>query len=307
VTVELRDVSLGEAVEKTLHPFGMTGVKVETPGKARAVTLSLREGSLWEAVDGLEKAAGIRLDLQSGEISDRQEPEVRPSGTGDVRIGTGGSWAGHSGPGGSESVLRLSAWLPPGAWACSAELEDVELTAEGGGKILSRLMPQLEGERRRGLPTQMEVGGVAVRPENLKGVKKASVRGTLRMGFPRDIERLVKPLVPLPSEVALLGGTVKLTTLGRSEDGDWKLELESSGGSEPFTVLLSVEDAAGAWLGDLRTLNPRPGTSFYMTGGWEPSVEGKPARWVIVRSVGEVSVKIPFSLSSIDVPRSVKD
>jgi hypothetical protein len=307
VTLELRDVSVGEAVVKTLHPFGMTGVKVESQGKGRLIALSLRDVALWEAVDGLEKAAGIRVDLSSGELSDRPEPEVLPSGTGDVRIGTSGSWGSHSGPGGSESVLHVTAWLPPGAWACSAELEEVELTAEGGGKIPSRLMPELEGERRRGLPTRMEVGGIAVRPENLKGFKKASVRGTLRLGFPRDLERIERPILPLPSEVALLGGTVKLASLARTPDEGWKLELESSGGSEPFSVLLSVEDAAGAWLGDLATLRPKPGTSSSRVGWWEPSVEGKPARWVILRSVGEVSVKVPFALSPIDVPRSQKD
>ncbi len=308
ITVDLRDVSLGVAVERTLHPLGMTGANVEPAAKGRVVSLSLRDVSLWEAVDGLEKAGGVRLDPNNGELSDRPDPEPRTSGTGEVRIGAGVSWGSHSDArGGSQSVLHLYAWLPPGGWACSAEFQEVELTAQGGERIPSRLLPRLEGERKRGLPTRMEVGDLAVRPENLKGVKRAAVRGTLRLGFPRDLERFENPVLRLPSEVAVQGGTVKLSSMERTPEGDWKMELDSSGGTEPFTVLLSLEDAAGIWLGDLGTLRLQPGSSSYRNAGWVSWVEGKPARWVVLRSVGEVWVKIPFELSSLDVPRSGKE
>ena len=163
----------------------------------------------------------------------------------------------------------------------------------------------LDSVRRTGLPSEVGAGCLTVRRPLLKGVKNLTVRATLTLGVPRDIERTV--MDRLLGKVELLGGSIALEKLAREEGGRWDVKIDGEGGREPFTVLLSVEDAAGRWLGDLHTLALTPGGSRGISSSSSRLGEGIPARGVVTRVVGEDEIKVPFTLSGIPPPRSSGD
>lgn len=73
-------------------------------------------------------------------------------------------------------------------------------------------------------------------------------------------------------------------------------DVDTEGGSESGTMLLSVEDTAGRWMGDLMTLTLRPGGSMRTSRGayLQP---GTPARCIVTRAVGTDVFEAPFSLT----------
>jgi hypothetical protein len=294
ISVRLHEVFLAEALPQLLHPFGMTNLKISDELANRKVTLSLENSAFWEALDRLEEAAKVLVDLSSGEIRAGARTTSEWSGRGDVRV-SATSWGSRGGskiP--TQDLLSLHAWLPPGSWACSAELENLVTTDETGKIIAGNWQGALDGIRHYGRPSYVELGGLAILPDHLKGLKTVTVSGTLKLGLPRDLERRV--MDKLPGKLLLLGGSVSVQKLLKSERWGWDLSVDSEGGDEPFTVLLSVEDAAGRWLGDLQTLTQRSRGS----SGSSRSVEllpGTPARCVVHRPVGQDILETPFTLT----------
>ncbi len=298
VSVELRDAPLAEALRATLHPFGMTESTAEKSLATKKLSLSLKDAPFWEAVERLEEAAGARLNLESG----RLEPgdAVPRAGSGQFRV-THTSWGSRSSGGGpSKPALFVRSWLPPGAWACSAAASDVELTNESGKPIECSWVPGLDSVRRPGLPSGIGVGLLTVDRASLKGVKSVTLRATLRLGVPRDFERV--SMERIPGKVGILGGEVTLDKLTRRDPDGWDISLGGRGGGEPFTVLLGVEDDAGAWLGDLHTLALHPNGSTSVSTSSFSLRKGTPVRCVVLRAIGEDGIDVPFTLTSIPVP-----
>ena len=298
VSAELRDVSLEEAFRATLHPFGLTRTSVKDPPAAKKISLSLKDAPFWEALERLEAAAGARMNLESG----RMEPgDAGPrAGAGAARV-THASWGSHSRGGGpSKAALFVRTWLPPGAWACSAAVSDVELTSEAGKPIEGDWVSGLDSVRRPGLPSGIGVGCLTVHRTALKGVQSVTLRATLRLGVPRDVERTA--MERIPGKVGILGGDVTLDKLTRRDPDGWDISLGGRGGGSAFTVLLSVEDGAGAWLGDLHTLALHPSGSIGVSTSSFSLRKGAPARCIVLRAIGEEEIKVPFTLTSIAVP-----
>jgi hypothetical protein len=193
------------------------------------------------------------------------------------------------------SALFPKAWLPPGAWVCHAELEDIAVTDEAGNKIEAGWHPDLETVRRPGLPTSVGLGTLTILPKNLEGLKSVTLRATFRWGYARDLERFV--LSPIPGKLKLASGIIAIDKLTKDPDKEWwDLSLNTENGDEGGTMLLSVEDDAGRWMGDLMTLTLRPGGSM----GTSRSASlrpGTPARCIVNRAVGVDLFEAPFSLT----------
>jgi hypothetical protein len=300
ITVEFREVPLAEAIRKVLNPFGMTETVVDEALAEKVVSLSLERSTFWEALECLEKTADIRIDPGSGRIQPAGWGVPARSGSGDVRVAWN-SWGNYSSGGGpSENSLHLKTWLPPGAWACSGSLEDLELIGDNGKKVDFKFVHGLDGVRNHGLPSGIGTGFLAIAPKAVKGLKSLTVRGTVALGFPRDVERHEILMDRAPASVAILGGQVTVERFSKNDRGDWDVGLAGSGGREPFTVLLSIEDSSGDWLGDLCTMELRPNRSN--SHGCFPSLrKGTPGRCVVTRAIGEVAMRIPFTVSSITV------
>lgn len=297
ITIELRDAPLVGAVRKTLYPFGYTEAKVDPLLAGRDVSLSLKEASFWEAVEELEKRSGGRFNLSNGVLHEAHPGDISRAGTGPVRL-TAHRWGSRSAGGASKSTLYLQAWSSPGAWACSAELEKVEVIGEGGVAIACEVVPGLEGKRHDGLPSESGVGLLAFSHDDLQGVKSLTVRGVLTLGFPRDAEVRKATLDPSPAVVKWESAKVGVEEL-KKEGGSWRVRLDGSAGDEGLTVLMSIEDAEGRWLGDLDTWRLYRRVSIGTSGtGWTLK-EGVPSRFVVLRAKGEDTVKLPFLLTGI--------
>lgn len=298
VTVELRDAPLADAIRAALHPFGLTETRVDEALTGKKVSLALKDAPFWEALERLEDAAGARMNLESGRM---ELGDAGPrAGAGEARV-THASWGSHSSGGGpSQAALFVKTWLTPGAWTCSAEFSEFELTNEAGKPIECRWVPSLDSVRRHGLPSGVGVGCLTVDRTALKGVKSATLRGTLMLGVPRDVERTA--MERIPGKVGILGGDVTLDKLARRDPDGWDVSFGGRGGGTAFTVLLSVEDIDGAWLGDLHTLAIGPSGSTGVSTSSFSLRKGAPARCVVLRAIGEEGIKVPFTLRSIAVP-----
>ena len=85
----------------------------------------------------------------------------------------------------------------------------------------------------------------------------------------------------------------------KREEGGWSVSMSGSGGGEHLTVLMSVEDARGKWLGDLQTWRLSSSGSIGSSGSGWTLKEGVPARFVVLRAKGEDLVKVPFTITGI--------
>jgi len=295
ISIQLVDAPLSDAVTQLLHPFGMTGAKVTPKADTRLVTLTIKEGSFWQVLDQLERQAKVHVDLSSGEISPADGPHEEKPGVGDLRF-FANSWGGRSsGNGPTHKALFTKAWLPPGAWACVAELDDVAATDEAGNKLEAQWHGSLDTARRQGLPSEVDLGTLTILPKDLTGKKTVTLRATLRLGYARDLERYV--LETIPGKMKLLGGSIEIDKLSKDPDKEWwDLSLNTETATEAGTMLLSVEDAAGRWMGDLMTLTMRPGHSMGTSRGAFLQA-GTPARCIVQRALGTDLVEVPFSLT----------
>lgn len=295
ISVRLDQVPLSDAVTQLLHPFGMTGAKVTPEAAERTVTLKIKEGSFWEVLEQLEGQAKVRVNLSSGRIDPDSGEPSRRFGTGDVRFTVDG-WGGRSGgKGPTYKALFPKVWLSPGAWACVADLDDVVVTDEAGNPIEAQWYDGLETVRKQGLPSGVDLGTLAILPENLKGKKTVTLRATLRLGYARDLERSV--MEPVPGKMKLGRAGLEIDKLSKDPAKEWwDLSLSLEGGGEAGTTLLSVEDAAGRWMGDLMTLAVRPRSSMSTSRGayLQP---GAPARCIVHRAVGADTFEVPYSVT----------
>lgn len=299
VSVDLRDAPLKEVLGKVLEPLGLTGVTLHEKLAAKTLTLKLEKTPIWESVERLEEAAGVRLDLSSGVLRPAagDEKPRRWSGTGEIRVEVP-SWGSYrSGAAAARKSLSLKTWLPPGSWAGSSDFQDVQVTDEAGKGLKVEtewVVHMAECRRNEGLPSAADSGVVVIPPEGLKGVKTISLKGTMVLNFPRDVERLEIPRIP--GKVAVMEGIVSLDTLTKDDRWGWTVQTGGTGARETYTVLMSIEDAAGRWLGDLHTMTIEPNSSRG-TGTSVRLKDGVPARCIVTRMIGQESVRVPFTLS----------
>lgn len=290
ISVDLRDVPLSEAVVRTLHPLGLTGLTVEDSLKARKVTLKLEKATMWDAVDRLSKAADVHLTPSTGTLG-REGSDLLEDGSGQdlLRIEAGG-WGSHSDGAVEWSSLHPRLWLSPGVWVSSIRLEDLTLKTAAGKSIDITRDDDLDCRRGEGLFTGAYLGKFLVSPADLKGVQKATLRATAFLRFPRDIERHIAPR--LLARVQLGEGYVELTGLTKNGQGTWDVGLGGVMTAERFRVLMSVEDRGGRFLGDLPGMDLHPGTSMGMSTSIRLGT-GVPDHLVVFRALGEDEVKVP--------------
>jgi hypothetical protein len=302
VTQALDGVTLAKAVESTLRPFGFDDLRDPPQDSDRRISVVLKDAGFWEVVEALETAASLQLDPASGTWSAAPERPKARVGSGGIRL-SGGSWGGVSSAGGKpQPALYLKAWLPPGAWPSSVMLEDVEMT-DSQGKVLE-VKQAMEGsaERRFRKPTETRLPALVADRDALKGVKTVNARGTLVLGFPRDVDRAEAPMPALPARVAMLGGWVSLDKLSLDIAGRWDCSIQGQGGTEPFDFLLSMEDADGHWLADLMADRLWPSSSFGAARTVDGGTQGTPARLVLLRTLGEETLRVPFALKGLPAP-----
>lgn len=219
ITVHLDQTPLSEAVPQLLHPFGMTGAKVDPAAAGWSLTLDLKDATFWEALELLERQANVKVDLRSGRIDPATEKPVARPGSGEVRFSAEG-WGGRGGSGGpTRKALFVKAWLPPGTWVCLADLNDIVVTDETENEIEAKWLPDLETVRREGLPTSVGMGTLAILPDKLKNVKSVTLRGNFRWGYARNLERFV--MSPVPGKLGLLGGSLEIDKLSKEPDKEW--------------------------------------------------------------------------------------
>lgn len=301
VTLDLKDVPLSEAVAKALHPFGLTGARLDDSMSDRKVSLSLDKAGFWEALERFEAAAGVRLCLETGLFRWNRETVAR-SGLSHARVTTG-SWGTTTRAGAPPlSFLSLQAWLPPGVWACSAEPEGLEVTDAAGGRIEARRYRGRKGQTRRALPSRSQLCALELDPDRLEAAKTIKVSGILIVRFARDIERIEVGIERVPVTVKVAGGDVFIDDVAEEGENEWGTVLEVSTQGEPYTFLASLEDAGGRWLGNLGTFTVDRKFPRVVSGSTSEPRDGQPARFVIFRAIGFETIKVPFTLTGIKPP-----
>jgi hypothetical protein len=302
ISLELREEPLPDALRRVLLPFGLEGVRPDAALAERKVSLSLREASLWEAIEGLEKAADASLDASSGLLGEKRALPIPSSGTGPALIVPGG-WGGHmSGKGPSRKALLIKAWFSPGSWVWSQEVGALEVVDAAGESVACDVHSSAGGERTYGLPS-WTAARLTFDRERLKGVTSVTVRGTFRIAFPRDVEQVVTPYRDLPAGVEVGGGTLTLRKLVKEDRGTWDVDLSAaSTGPEPISLLATLEDGEGRWLGDAGTVYLNPGVSTSSSSSGRRLREGTPARLAVFRATAVDTIEVPFRLPGIPVP-----
>jgi len=296
-TVDLRDVPLSEAILRVLHPLGLTGVRADGALKDRKVTLSLVGAPFWETVGRLEKAAHVKFLSTEGLVSDEGADARDMCGNEVGRILVQG-WGSKSMGGVTEHCISSTVWTSPGTWISSCRMDKVEVVSASGKMLLSRYDDHLNCRRNEGSFSKADLGWVCLASKEFVGHKQVVIRGTVILGFPRDIQRHAPG--KLLSRVEFEEGYIELSQLKRMERGDWAVGLGAMRNGGRFSVLMSVADAEGRWLGDLPGLTLEPGSSM----GMSTSVtlrEGVPARLVVLRALAEDEMQLPFSFQ-VPVP-----
>jgi hypothetical protein len=301
-TVALKNVPFAEAVERTLSAFGPVDLPADPALAGRAVSVALDRAAYWEAVEELERTGAAGLSLEDGRWMPGVAAAARRSGTGDVRVIAGG-WRSQAEAGDdARPMLYVEVWLAPGLWAPEMAGADVAVIDDRGRAVPAELVVDASGHRRPGRPNRMGVGGVALDAARAQGAKAFTIRGTVVAAFPRDVERVLAPAAAMPAVARMAGGgEVRIDRLDVAASGRWAYEVSSRGGTEDFDYLLALEDADGAWLGDLRADGQRAEGRRSASGDME-ALRARPSRMAVYRAIGLEKMRIPFVLPAVPAP-----
>ncbi|MBI3857419.1 MAG: hypothetical protein HY293_17165 [Planctomycetes bacterium] len=319
-TLDLKDLPLAEALEKSLGPFGIRGLLDPKRTYARGrVTLSLKDATAWQVLDALMTAAGIEIDEQPGPLShngiyavpwtfapaQRRSESFRSAEAGEARVYA----AAHGSEDGAEVHFQAYVALPPGHMARRVFLEDARLKDDQGrdlgasmeGAVISDTAPRHVGGNvawwnlwRRGKP---------LTAQDLGDAKSFDLEGTLVVAYPRNLERAEAEFPDITKPVQLTPSGVSLTLTLEPAEGDRfmaGLHWTIAKGEEVESIWVWVADSEGRILTD----TPRIEGSARDAGsmGGHVHVQGKVARAVAVRVSGEDLVKTPFAVKGIPRP-----
>jgi hypothetical protein len=293
VSAELKDVPFSEAIRQVLEPYGLKAAAGEG-GDARRVTVFLKGALFWEAIARLEEASGTKFHSSNGVFSAPTEWPVQSAGNAYARVEIG-RWGTRSRGGGeSKKALFLYAAVSPGAWACDAEVNDLNVVDRNGKPIAHEWDGSPGFGRTADGISRGDLGTVAIAPRELAGVEELVLTGTVALDVPNDIER--RFFSQVKGKIQVPGGSLRVEYLDRRDDGSWHYGVDVASDEAPVRALLSVEDENGRWMGDLRALYNKGHGSL----GVSSSVvlaEGKPFRSVATMALGIDRLEVPFRLS----------
>lgn len=314
LSIDLRDVPFPEAVRKVLHPFGQTQNTWTPAVGKRAVTLTLKDATLWQAHDALVQASEARSDPEDATgwyFGERKGPPSSyvHQNVGWVRLSAGGTSWQQENDRPWEKVVSLYAGLPPGAYASSWTVRDPEILDEKGRRLKARYTTHQPNDRIPGTATSRAIWNAFVAGEGLEGISSIRLKGSLILRFPSQLEPHEIDLrgLLLPHGVAVGGAGLEITKVGFDEKSRWwNLKVRGRSGEETVAVMSWLEDARRKTRRDAGFLRiPARGTLSSSSSHRIPKTP-EPAFLIMNRVVSEVELEIPIDLPRIPVTKRRK-
>ena len=319
LSLELRDVPLAEAIQRVFTPFGLRTKLSPKGGLPKAqITLTLKDATLWQALDAVTAEGQMEIDDDPGPLSvnaiyarpwtfapaRNRHRRFRWADAGEARVfGSAHGYVGNNDVGFEADVA-----LPPGHVARRVQIEDARLKDDTGRDLGA---PMEEKSSFASAPRHVTGNvvwwdlwrrGQPLTAKDLGEAKTFDLEGTLVVVYPKDLERAEVDFPDPSKPVHLKLPGISLTSSLKDPDKErYMAELEWSIDNE------KEGDAFWIWMTDAggRMLSDTPRIQFGPTGsmGGHVHVHGKIARAVLVRVWGEDVVKTPFVIKGIPRPR----
>jgi len=319
VTLTANEMPLKEVLDKVFPRFGPKPFdpSFHDPDLVnRRVTLDLKDATLWEAVDAVNAAAGVEVDVFDSRGVRIWKPgrEERPRfamNVGDARV-TLHVDKPQDDKGDRDIPFWVSVALPVGSCPVSWGIDECKLSDENRREIPVQADP-FRGKaarsallnRRADLPMSGQVWQGSVRSHDLRDARTARFQGKVLIRYPHDVERHEFDVRDFrePVRKVVQGATFTLKSFRHSEGKSWSFseETQDSGSERPVPFLIWGEDADGRWRGD--ALAGRLGGTEGRSGGSSGAHEGGKTRvvkLVLALLRGEDLLTIPFAFK--DVP-----
>lgn len=320
LTLSVTNIPTAEAIDRVLSPFGLRAMyRRSQVGSGPSVTVELREATLWEAFDALEKAAAVGLDQPLWPFSGHamwgrdlnfvpmdqaaRTPYAAESNLDDMRL-----FGAPMQDKGSDDV-SVEAWvvLPPGAVPISVELDGVELMDDRGRRLDPGPAESHLGtvRHRMGCVTIVPVWKMKDRLDRacLRDAKSFTLKGTLVVDYPYDLERTEAALEDLKQVTRFTIGDVSLEVVLKMQDDfniDGAVNFRSKIEGNRFYGWVWLEDREGRWIVDFPRIGHPVGNGA-VSGNIAP-FRTPPVKVVAARIAGSKRVKVPFLLDGISIP-----